>query len=64
MVGRLVEASGQSAPELAPVEPTLHLVALAVGGAVEVRWSAASAAAPLPVGDLVVGLGDDGGDVP
>jgi hypothetical protein len=64
MAGQLVVTGGQPAPVLAAVEAAFHLVASAVGGAVEVRWPAAGAAAPLPVGDLVVGFRDDSDDVP
>jgi hypothetical protein len=46
----------------APVEASFDLVTALVGAPIEVDWAPAVAAFALPVGDLIVGFGDDGGD--
>lgn len=64
VAAQLVEAGRQSSPMPAPAENTLDLIAVAECGAVVVRWLSTETAAPLPVGDLVVGLRDDRGAAP
>src|SRR3954452_18477724 len=60
--GEFVVSGGETTPVFAPVEASFDLVAARVGGPVEVDRAPAVGSFALPVGDLVVGLGDDGGD--
>jgi hypothetical protein len=60
--GEFVVAGGETAPVFAPVEASFDLVAALVGAPIEVDGAPAVGSFALPVGDLIVGFGDDGGD--